>query len=109
RSGLSNVAAHPDQRRSIRLERGCRKRVFQCTDIVDIGHVEHVPTVGLESLALVLMIPGQRGGTIDRDSVIVEEDRELAEPESARERRSLLRYAFHQIPVRCDDVDAMVD
>ena len=78
-------------------------------EVVDVGHVLDVPAVGLEALALVLGVEGERGRAVDRDAVVVVEEDELPEPEGARERGGLLGDALHQVPVGGDPVDAVVD
>ena len=102
RRRVGDVAAEHDQRgplasRRARLQR-CRDRVhvLRVVDVLD------VPAVRLEAGALVLGREGQRGRAVDRDVVVVVDVDERAEAEVARDRRCLLRDAFHQVAVGAD-------
>jgi len=50
-----------------------------------------------------------RRRAVDRDVVVVVEVDELAETEIAGERRRFVRHALHQVAVRGDAVDAVID
>ena len=88
-------------------------RVRDCApnrgEVIDVGDVLDMPAVGLEALALVLRIEGERRRPVDGDAIVVVEEDELAEPERAGERRGLLRDALHEIAVGGDAVDVVVD
>ncbi len=109
RCRVADVAANDDQRRPPalgvrRVERGVERDV-----VVHISDVDDVPAVGLEALGLVLVIERESRRPVDRDPVVVVDQRQLSEAERAGERGRLLRDALHEIAVGGDRVDAMVD
>ena len=69
----------------------------------------HVPPLRRESRALVLAAERQRRGAVDGDVVVVVEVDELPEPELSRDRRRLVGDALHQVAVRADRIDVVVD
>ena len=98
-----------DHGRPLRLgDRGVERRLDR-GEVLGVVDVLDVPAVRLEALALVLGREGQRGRAVDRDVVVVVEVDELAEAEVAGDRRGLLRHTLHQVAVRADREDAVVD
>src|SRR3954462_924976 len=67
-----------------------------------------MPAVCLETFGHVL-VEGERGEAFDGDVVVVVEIYELAEFEVARERCGLRRHALHQVAVRDDGVDEVIN
>ena len=103
-----DVRVDDDQRRALRLRLRVRNRLAQQTEVVRIADVLHVPTLRLEPCTAVLP-EGDRRRAVDRDVVVVVEVDELAETEVAGERRRFVRYALHEIAVRRDAIDAVID
>ena len=66
------------------------------------------PAGRLEALHLVDGI-GKRGGTVDRDAVVVEQNDELSQLQMAGERYCLLADAFHQVAVGGEHVGLVID
>ena len=58
---------------------------------------------------MVLAVEGERRGAVDRDAVVVVADDQLAQGEVARDRGRFLADALHQVAVRADHVDVVVD
>ena len=74
---------------------------------VTLGHVNDLPTVGLEALAHVF-VEGQGCGAIQGDLVRVVEVGELSQPQVASQRGRFRRDALHQIAIGHQGVSAMV-
>jgi hypothetical protein len=80
-----------------------RIEVFRIVDVLD------VPAVRLEALALVLGRVGERGGSVDRDVVVVVDVDEPAQPQVPGDGGGLVGDAFHHVAVGADRVDPRVD
>ncbi len=73
-----------------------------------IDAADHLPAVGLEASRRVVAEP-VLDVPVDRDAVVVIEDDELAEPERAGQRASLVADALHQAAVASEHVGVMVN
>jgi len=103
------VAAHDHERGPLFLGAGGGEGGPQGVQVVHVVHLLDVPAVGAEAGRLVLRIEGERGRTVDRDPVVVVDVDELAQAEVAGDRCRLGGHPLHQVSVRADGEDAMVD
>src|ERR1017187_4409071 len=81
-------------------------------DAVDVGvaavDLLYVPTVGLEAFAHVFA-EVQRGGTVERDLVVVVQPDQLAQLEVTGQRGGLVGDAFHHVAVADQRIGSVVD
>ena len=100
-----------DQHRSRPLARGLRRRLVEGLGdlrVVVAVDVHGAPAVGVEALADVL-VHRLVEVAVERDLVVVVDVGEVAQAQVAGERCRLRGHALHEIPVRDDAPDAMVE
>ena len=108
RASPCDHGAHDDQRRPLALRGGRGQRGVDGRDVVAIIHLEHAPAVAREPLHLVRR--NREGGVaLDRYAVVVPHPGELREPMVPGQLRGLVTDAFHQVAVRAQRPDVMVD
>jgi len=108
RRRVGDVRAQDDDRGALRLGLRRVERRVDRLEVLRVVQMLDVPALRLEARTAVL---GERDGRrpVDRDVVVVVHVDELPEPVVPRERRGLVRDAFHQVAVRADRVDAVID
>ncbi len=103
-----DVRADDDQRRARKLSLRVRDRLTQGRQVVRVGDELNVPPERLEALGAILR-EGDRRRPVDRDVIVVVEVDELPERVRSGERARLVRDALHEVAVRADRIDAVVD
>ena len=107
--GEADVRAHDDERGSTGLGDGGPSRGLEHVEVVRLlADVLDVPAVGGESLRGVVA-QGELGRTVDRDVVVVVEDRQAVEPEESGERGGLVADALFEAAVPGDHPGAVID
>ena len=84
------------------------ERVGDGAEVVAVADPDDVPAVGLEPPRHVLA-EGERRVAVDRDVIVVVDQRQLAEPEVAGDRGGLARDALHEVAVADEGPGAVVD
>ena len=108
-SRVGDMTSDRDERRALALVTCRLDRELERRDVVDVVDALHMPAVRPEALLLILRVETDGGRPVDRDVVVVVADDQLAEAELARDRGRLVTNPLHQIAVRRDDVDAVID
>ena len=80
----------------------------EARSVVGVREVQDVPTVGFEALADVFG-EGERGVAFDRDLVVVVDPTKVGQAEMSGQRRRLGGDAFHQVAVRAEIVNVVVE
>ena len=108
RHSKADDRVNADQRRLVLYLLRVLDRLFDGFQIVAVRDLRHVPAGRLETLCPVF---GKReiGRTVDRDLVVVVEIDQIAELQMPGKRRGFVADAFHQIAVRADAVDKIID
>ena len=94
-----------------RLVVDCARGAYRAIDRRDVMAVDvrdHMPAVRFETLRGIVGKPTARLA-VNRNSVVVVERGQLAEPERSRERARLVGNAFHQAAVAGEHVRAVID
>ncbi len=107
RRAVRDVRAHDHDARP-RIGLGGGDGAAQRLERPGVVEALDVPAVGGEARADVLR-ERERGVALDRDVVVVVEREQLAEAEVPRERGGLRGHALHEVAVRDDRVDPVVD
>jgi len=76
--------------------------------VVGIGDAGDVPAVADEA-GHHIFAEGPTGGAIEGDAIVVVDPAKIGELQMAGERRGLARYAFHQVTIAADGVDAEIE
>ena len=106
---VADGGAHQDDGRPLGLGPGRGEGAVDGVDVlVAVLHPLHVPAVGLVAQGHVFG-EGHRGGTIERDLVVVVQVGELAQLEVAGERGRLVRDPLHHVAVGHQRVGVVVD
>ena len=105
---VSDVAVHDDQCGPVGLRLRFADRRFDLVQIVGVLHLQHIPVIALEARFHVVAV-GPRGWPVQADVVGVVEPDEVGELEMSGQRRYLVRDALHQVAIRADGVDAVID
>ena len=88
------------------LRRG--QRQLDGGEIVAVGHPEHPPAIGLEPAPDVLG-EGEGRLAIDGDVIVVVDQRDLAQPQVAGDRRGLAGDSLHHVAIAHESPDPMID
>jgi hypothetical protein len=77
RAAVGDVSPHDDQRWLCALSLGRSERGIDRRQIVAVGDLLHMPTVGIEALVH-LFSEGEIGGAVDRNAIVIIEIDQLA-------------------------------
>ena len=108
RGAVADDRPHRDDRRLVLHRLGVFNGFGNRIQVVAVGHLLHMPVVGLETL-LHILGEGKVRGAVQRYEVVVVEEDQLAEREGAGQRGGLVRDPFHQVAVPADAVGVVVD
>ena len=108
RAAVADHRPHRNDRGLVLHRLGRFNRLGDRIQIVAVGHLLHMPVIGLESLLHVL---GERQlrRPVERDQVVVVEEDQLAQSQRTGKRGRFVRDAFHQVAVAADAVGVVID
>jgi len=107
RRPLRDVRAGDNQARPGRLGLCCLDSARGGFTVLAIN-VLNMPAVSLEAFAAILR-EGEVCGTLDGDAVVIIDVDQVAQAQMAGQRSRLRRHTFHQVAVRDDSIDIVVD
>src|ERR1035438_1783673 len=102
------MGVNDDQRWALSLFQCGLEGAIHLREIVDIGHVLHVPVPAEEARAYVIA-EGQRGVALNGDVVVVVKPDEVRESKMSGDGGGLIAHAFHQIAVAAKSVNPVVE
>ena len=108
RSSPGDVAVEDDERRALGFLLSGADRAVDGFDVIGVADPKHVPVIAHEACAHVFG-KGERGVAFNRDLVIVVNPDQVRKPEVPGDGSCFGRYAFHQVAVAADRINAVID